>query len=66
MARQQRREAHQDSPAEGAGTPSSAEERKGKRGHDESGNVRPADGRWELHEPKDESKYVRTDKAEES
>lgn len=40
------------------------EERKGMRAHDDSGNVRPADGRWELHEPKDEPKYVRTDKAE--
>ncbi|WP_395691789.1 hypothetical protein [Nocardioides sp.] len=40
----------------------SAEERKGKRAHDDQGNVRPADGRWDLHEPKDESKYVRTSK----
>ncbi|HEY0889657.1 MAG TPA: hypothetical protein VGE38_08615 [Nocardioides sp.] len=42
----------------------SEEERKGKRGHDDHGNVRPADGRWELHDPKDESKVVRTPKAE--
>lgn len=34
----------------------SAEERKGMRGHDEQGNVRPADGRWDLHKPADESK----------
>ena len=34
--------------------PSKAE-RKGKRGHDEHGNVRPADGRWGLHEPEEES-----------
>lgn len=41
---------------------SSAEERKGKRAHDEQGNVRPADGRWPLHKPEDESKHVRTEK----
>lgn len=40
----------------------SEEEREGMRAHDEHGNVRPADGRWELHEPKDESKVVRTPK----
>lgn len=45
------------------GSAPSAEERKGKRAHDEHGNVRPADGRWSLHEPKDESKHVRTDAA---
>lgn len=38
----------------------SAEERKGKRGHDERGNVRPADGRWDLHDPAEESEVVRT------
>lgn len=38
----------------------SAEGRKGMRGH-EGGNVRPADGRYGLHDPKDEAKYVRTD-----
>lgn len=64
MARQQRRAAHQDRPS-AEGEPS-AEGRKNMRGHDESGNVRPADGRWELHAPEDESKYVRTEKAEES
>ncbi|HWI43263.1 MAG TPA: hypothetical protein VNS81_06555 [Nocardioides sp.] len=37
------------------------EERQGMRAHDENGNVRPADGRWELHEPKDEAKYVKTE-----
>lgn len=36
------------------------EERKDMRGHDSEGNVRPADGRWDLHDPKDESKYVKT------
>lgn len=36
-----------------------AEERQSKRAHDEHGNVRPADGRWDLHDPKDESKHVR-------
>lgn len=40
----------------------SVEERKGMRGHDEQGNVRPADGRFELHDPKHESKYVRTER----
>lgn len=40
----------------------SVEERRGKRGHDERGNVRPADGRYELHDPEDESTYVRTDR----
>lgn len=39
----------------------SVEERKGMRAHSEVGQVRPADGRWELHEPKHESKFVRTD-----
>jgi hypothetical protein len=42
----------------------SASERKGKRGHDDNGNVRPADGRWDLHDPKDESKFVRTEEVE--
>lgn len=45
--------------AEQTETPS-VEARKGKRGHDDQGNVRPADGRYGLHEPKDESKYVRS------
>lgn len=39
----------------------SAEERKDMRAHDDGGNVRPADGRWDLHEPKNESKHVRTE-----
>ena len=34
-------------------------ERKGMRAHDDQGNVRPADGRWDLHAPEDEGKYVR-------
>lgn len=34
-------------------------ERKGMRAHDANGNVRPADGRWDLHQPSEESKYVR-------
>lgn len=38
----------------------SAEGRQGKRGH-ENGNVRPADGRYGLHEPEEEPKYVRTE-----
>lgn len=38
----------------------SAEGRQGKRGH-QDGNVRPADGRYGLHDPEDEPKYVRTD-----
>jgi len=63
MAGQRRRV--KDTPsAEERSTPS-AEERKGKRGHDGQGNVRPADGRYELHDPKDESKYVRTETAKE-
>jgi hypothetical protein len=36
----------------------SAEERNRKRTHHDHGNVRPADGRWDLHDPKDESKHV--------
>lgn len=36
-------------------------QREGMRAHDDHGNVRPADGRWDLHEPKNESKYVRTE-----
>lgn len=39
-----------------------AEERKDMRAHDSQGNVRPADGRWDLHEPGQESKYVRTER----
>ncbi|MCM0618771.1 hypothetical protein [Nocardioides bruguierae] len=41
----------------------SAEERRGKRGHDEHGNVRPADGRFELHDPAQESSFVSSTKA---
>lgn len=52
MARRQRR----DEPAAAP----SVEERHGKRGHDDQGNVRPADGRYDLHDPKDEGTYVRT------
>lgn len=37
-------------------------ERKDTRGHSQDGNVRPADGRWGLHKPKDESKVIRTEK----
>lgn len=40
---------------------STREERKGKRGHDDQGNVRPADDRYGLHEPEEESVYVRTE-----
>ncbi len=35
---------------------STPEERKGMRGHDADGNVRPADDRYDLHKPEDESK----------
>ncbi|GAA5153840.1 hypothetical protein GCM10023340_36460 [Nocardioides marinquilinus] len=31
--------------------------RLGKRGHDETGSVRPADGRYGLHDPGEESLY---------
>lgn len=69
MPRQSRREATPDASPVGE-KPStgeaSEEEREGKRGHDDQGNVRPADGRWNLHEPKDESKYVRTEIGTES
>lgn len=37
----------------------SVEEKRGMRAHDDNGNVRPADGRWDLHEPSEESKYVK-------
>ena len=40
-------------------------ERKDMRAHSQDGNVRPADGRWELHAPEDESKYVRTENGQE-
>ncbi|MFT4010873.1 MAG: hypothetical protein QM655_12625 [Nocardioidaceae bacterium] len=33
------------------------EETQGKRAYDEHGNVRPADGRWPLHDPEDESHH---------
>lgn len=65
MARQSARKATQTKPRktevpdEQVSTATVAE-RKGKRGHDDNGSVRPADGRWNLHDPKDESKVVRT------
>ncbi|WP_323792416.1 hypothetical protein [Nocardioides sp.] len=34
-------------------------DRQGKRGH-ENGNVRPADGRYGLHDPSEESQVIRT------
>lgn len=39
---------------------STKDERLGKRGHDGRGNVRPADDRYDLHDPQDESKVVRS------
>lgn len=42
-------------PTEPVEATPSEEEREGKRGHDDGGNVRPADGRWNLHEPEEES-----------
>ena len=66
MSRQRREAQPHNSSAEGVGTPSSAEDRHGKRGHDEHGNVRPADGRYGLHEPQDESEYVRAQPGDES
>ncbi len=47
--------------AEEEATAPSVEERRGMRAHDDSGNVRPADGRWDLHKPEQESQYVRTE-----
>ena len=47
--------------AEEEATAPSVEERQGMRAHDDSGNVRPADGRWDLHKPEQESQYVRTE-----
>ncbi len=41
-------------------TAPSVAERKGKRAHTTDGSVRPADGRWPLHDPQDESKVVRS------
>lgn len=38
--------------------------RKGMRGHSDAGQVRPADNRYNLHRPEDESAYVRSDKAD--
>lgn len=37
-----------------------ADRRKGKRGHDDNGNVRPADDRYNLHDPAEESAVVRS------
>lgn len=56
MANRRRAESRNDEPRKMP----SAEERKGMRAHDERGSVRPADGRWDLHKPEDESEYVRT------
>lgn len=58
MPRRQRRQAPQNASS-ADGVEASAEERAGMRAHDDQGNVRPADGRWDLHKPEDESKYVR-------
>lgn len=44
---------------------SNEEERQGMRGH-EDGNVRPADDRYGLHKPEDESEFIRTEIAEEA
>lgn len=59
MARQRRTVETDDGQTRTALT---AEERKDMRAHDASGNVRPADGRWGLHQPQAESEYVRTSK----
>lgn len=65
MTRQRQQDAtdrtsvEEEHSAEVRQTPTEAE-RKGKRGHDEHGNVRPADDRYELHDPADESLVVRT------
>lgn len=42
---------------------STKDERKGMRGHSDGGNVRPADDRFNLHKPEDESGVVRTPEA---
>ena len=55
MAAQRRKVETDDGETRKAPT---AEERKGMRAHDDNGNVRPADGRWDLHAPEDESVYV--------
>lgn len=49
-----------ETPDGAAQSAPTAEERRGMRAHDEHGNVRPADGRWELHDPQAESEHVRT------
>lgn len=59
MARQRSTVVTDDGETRTAPTP---EERKGMRAHDSHGNVRPADGRWDLHEPAAESVHVRTAK----
>ena len=62
MARQQRPQAPQDASSADGVEASAEEARQGMRAHDDQGNVRPADGRWPLHHPKDESKHVRSDR----
>lgn len=41
-----------------------SDERQGMRGHSDGGNVRPADTRFNLHKPEDESDVVRSPAAE--
>lgn len=62
MARQRRTVETDDGQTRTAPT---TEERQGMRAHDDNGNVRPADGRWDLHEPAAESVHVRTSKGNE-
>lgn len=38
----------------------SEDTRQGMRGHNDAGNIRPADGRWGLHDPEDESQVTAT------
>lgn len=42
------------------------DEKKGMRGHSDLGQVRPADERFNLHAPKEESKYVRVEQADDN
>lgn len=62
MTRQQRHQAPQNASSADGVEASAEEARQGMRAHDAQGNVRPADGRWDLHDPKDESTFVRTER----
>lgn len=60
MSRERTPRTERVTPAPSEPAEPEAAERKGMRGHDDQGNVRPADGRYGLHRTEDESAHVRS------